>query len=262
MSGSASQPDLAPAAAPVVAVLESARFEEWIAALGLPRVVQPPHADAFVLLEHAGALELRPPGELDRPGITAVFPPDAASGSGRAPRLPLSKAFGSRIEQVLDATAGLGADAYRLAAAGHRVRACERHPAVYALLASAWAQACDAGQVPAAVAERLSFEWGEAATWIDSLDDLDQGVYLDPMYPAPRRRSALPRRAVQVLRALIGPPEDTLPLLVAARARAARVVVKRPHHAPALMEDVGFSVESKLMRLDVYLNPARMKGAR
>jgi hypothetical protein len=43
-----------------------------------------------------------------------------------------------------------------------------------------------------------------------------------------------------------------------ARAAAARVVLKRPHHAPALASGASFVVESKLVRFDVYLDPSRM----
>lgn len=243
---------------PIVAVLATPRLEGLLERLGVARVEAPPDEVSFMLVEVDGVLELRPPAEPMRPGIRAVFPPDRpAAASGHA-RLPLAKAFGPRIEQIHDGTAGLAGDAYRLAAAGYHVRAYERHPAVYALLASAWERAREEGRVPSGIAERLSFVWGEAAEMIDTIEGLDQGVYLDPMYPAPRRRSALPRRALQVLRELIDEQEDPAPLVARARPIAARVVVKRPHHAPPLMTDVGFRVESKLVRFDVYLNPACM----
>lgn len=224
--------------------------------LGLPRRRDVDAAeDWFLIGESEGALDLRPPREHDRPGVRASFPPDP--GAGR--REPLVRAFGPRVTRVHDLTAGLGGDAYRLARAGHAVHACERNAAVFAVLASGWARACAEGRVPEAVAERLHFVHEEARAALERIDGLDEGVLLDPMYPPPRRASAKPRRALQVLRALLGAQPDAGALLAAARPRVARVVVKRPPHAAPLAEDASFDLGSKLVRFDVYVNPARMR---
>lgn len=212
----------------------------------------------FLLSEHEGALDLRPPGEHGRRGIQASFPPD--KNPPRGGRNPLVRAFGKQIHEILDLTAGLGGDAYRLAFAGHRVRACERDPAVYAVLASGWDRAQKLGLVPASLAGRLSFVHAEGADQIAALDGPNRGVYIDPMYPPARRRSAKPRRELQVLRALLGGQVDAAGLVAAARERAARVVVKRPRHAGALLPEVSFEIETKLLRLDVYVNPDRMEA--
>lgn len=242
--------------APVVARAGSG-FEELFARLGIPVVSDLP-APSFLLVGASGHLELRPPGEASRPGVRAHFPPDRLAPGRRAH--PLVRAFGKQSMHVLDLTAGLGADAYRLAEAGHRVRACERDPALFALLSTGWDEGRRSGRVPEAVAARLEFVHAEAAGLLASIgDDCDGvGVYLDPMYPPPRRASALPRRELQVLRRLLGEAGDSADLLAAARARVVRVVVKRPHHAPPLASGASFVVESKLVRFDVYLDPRRM----
>ena len=240
---------------PVAAVLGT-RFASLCERLGIPVVEDAAH-DAFVLIEAGGAFELRPPGEVQRAGIRAHFPPDRTAPGGQRGH-PVVRAFGSSSISVLDLTAGLGSDAYRLAAAGHRVRACERDPVVFSLLITAWEESCRSGRVAAEVAARLEFVHAEAAELIASIDEADVGVYLDPMYPPPRRASALPRREIQVLRRLLGESQDAEHLLAKARQRAARVVVKRPHHAPALASGASFTLESKLVRFDVYLDPSRM----
>ncbi len=229
-------------------------------ALGFERL-QSPSPDAFLIGESDGALDLRPPGEHGRRGIQAAFPPDRGSAAATGMRQsPLLRAFGKQIDQILDLTAGLGGDAYRLASAGHRVRASERDPAVYAVLASGWVRARERGLVPVEVADRLEFELGDGGTWLDSLEGQDLGVYLDPMYPPPRRRSAKPRRELQVLRALLGGQQDAASLVERARKRAARVVVKRPHHAQPLAPGASFETRTKLVRFDVYVNPERMRS--
>jgi 16S rRNA (guanine1516-N2)-methyltransferase len=144
------------------------------------------------------------------------------------------------------------------------VLACERDPVVFALLASGWRAARRAGRVSEDVAERLVVRCLDAATVLDGLDEDDVAVYVDPMYPPPKRASAKPRRELQVLRALLGHAvgeglTQAAELVERARPRAARVVVKRPHHAAPLVPGPSFEIESKLVRFDVYVNPARMR---
>ena len=78
-------------------------------------------------------------------------------------------------------------------------------------------------------------------------------VYLDPMYPH-RSKSALVKKEMRALRALVGDDEDASLLLQAARQCALkRVVVKRPKGAP-LIDDTKPSgnVQSKNTRYDIY----------
>lgn len=216
-------------------------------------------AGDFLLGEQDGAIDLRPPGEHGRPGVQAIFPPDARSTQGGSPgKNPLVKAFGPHIDQIIDLTAGFGGDAFRLAEAGYPVRAFERDSRVFAVLESGWDRACREGRVSEEVSERLSFEYGEGADQLASIVEENVGVYIDPMYPPPRKKNAKPRRELQILRELLGEQLDGGTLVSAARERAARVVVKRPHHAEVLLPGANHQIETKLVRFDVYLNPARM----
>lgn len=248
-----------------VAAVAGTRFEALLGRLAIPVDPNPP-PESYRLVEADGVLELRPPGEGGRAGIRAHFPPDRKVPGGQRAH-PLVRAFGPPAAGILDLTAGLGSDAYRLAEAGHRVRACERDPVVFALLVTGWEEARRLGRVPAQIAARLEFSHADARMLLQSIEDDEcgsresgagVGVYLDPMYPPKRSATALPRREIQVLRQLLGGAQDAAALLAEARARAARVVVKRPHHAPALASGASFVLESKLVRFDVYLDPRRM----
>jgi 16S rRNA (guanine1516-N2)-methyltransferase len=252
----------------LVAAVAGTGFEALLGRLAIPVDSNPPR-ESYRLVESEGVLELRPPGEGGRAGIRAHFPPDRKGPGGQRAH-PLVRAFGAPAAAILDLTAGLGSDAYRLAEAGHRVRACERDPVVFALLVTSWEEACRLGRVPPQIASRLEFIHADARELLASIEDGDYGedggsgagatvgVYLDPMYPPKRSATALPRREIQVLRQLLGGAQDAAALLALARARAARVVVKRPHHAPALASGASFVLESKLVRFDVYLDPRRM----
>ncbi len=244
-----------------VVACPTARFTSLLETLGIPcdSRLTTLTQECFTLVEADGRLELRPPGEADVAGISACFPPDQFSGKGS--KSILVRAFGKKTNLIFDLTAGLGGDAYRLARAGHQVFASERHPAIYALLVSAWARDCEQGCVDLGVPKRLEFNHEEGASVLGSIDQANVGVYLDPMYPMTRRQKALPKRELQVLRRLVGDEEDASALLESARARAARVVVKRPHRAPPLSPDVTFELSSKLVRFDVYVNPGKMGEA-
>jgi 16S rRNA (guanine1516-N2)-methyltransferase len=59
-------------------------------------------------------------------------------------------------------------------------------------------------------------------------------VYLDPMYPDPHRKAALPKKGIQYLRLIVGTDtsHDVATLLATAmRVARQRVVLKRPSYA-------------------------------
>jgi 16S rRNA (guanine1516-N2)-methyltransferase len=72
------------------------------------------------------------------------------------------------------------------------------------------------------------------------------------MYPS-TEKAALPKKELQILRELIGPDLDSAVILDLARRTAQdRVVVKRPSKAEPLAVPVSWTVESKLVRFDIY----------
>jgi 16S rRNA (guanine1516-N2)-methyltransferase len=100
----------------------------------------------------------------------------------------------------------------------------------------------------------------DAITWLRQCPESEHPdvVYLDPMYPH-RTKSALVKKEMRLLRALVGDDEDTGELLQAALGCAIkRVVVKRPKGAPPVMPTQTNSlrpsaaVESKNTRYDIY----------
>jgi len=166
---------------------------------------------------------------------------------GISAREPLARAIGlggrtrPRIRRVLDATAGLGRDAFLLASLGCDVVAVERHPVVGALLADGLRR------LPDDVLEgRLRYAAGDAREVLAGhptdppdvvpADWQPETVYIDPMFPA-RRKAALVKKDMQTLQGLVPEsPEHELAALLdlALRHASRRVVVKRPTGAPAL----------------------------
>jgi 16S rRNA (guanine1516-N2)-methyltransferase len=164
---------------------------------------------------------------------------------------------------VLDATAGLGRDAFVLAALGCEVTLIERHPLVAALLEDGLRRA-SADSATAAIAARMRLREGDAiALMRDWSGDAPQVVYLDPMFP-PRDKSALVKKEMRVFRPLVGDDGDAPALLTAALSLAShRVVVKRPRKALALSIGgivPGYALEGKSSRFDVYPKRAFKAG--
>lgn len=206
----------------------------------------------LVLAAGPAGLELRPGDAIHRSGVSVTLP-------GLHPRArptrrePLARAVGPGRRRVVDATAGLGADAFRLAALGHDVIAVERVAPIALLLHDGLARARrDARH--RALAARIELHAADARTLLPQLAPAADVVVLDPMYPPKRSRSALPPLAVQLLRRLVGDDSDADALFdVARRFAGERVVVKRPRKAPPLAPDPQVQYEGKLVRYDVYI---------
>jgi 16S rRNA (guanine1516-N2)-methyltransferase len=153
---------------------------------------------------------------------------------------------------VLDATGGLGRDAWTLAALGARVDLVERQPMLAALLRDAHDRAIN-DATHAATAQRLQLIESEAATVLAGARHWDV-VHLDPMYPD-HGRHALPQREMQFLRELSGDDDDADALLSPARAACRlRTVVKRQLNAPHLAgQTPDFQLAGTQARYDIYL---------
>lgn len=154
---------------------------------------------------------------------------------------------------VVDATAGLGQDAFVLASLGCRVTLFERNPVIHALLADGLARAA-LNLDCAAIVERMRLLEGSSIDWLAQADaEAADIVYLDPMFPH-RDKSALVKKEMQVFRTIVGDDEDSGQLLAGALERARyRVVVKRPRKAPAIEgPEPTTRIEGKSSRYDVY----------
>ena len=143
--------------------------------------------------------------------------------------------------RILDATGGLGSDAFMLASRGFPVLVWERHPVVFALLRDGVERAQLAHPDCAAIAHRLTVRLVDSVLGLASLPaaDAPDVIYLDSMYPPPVNlsKAALPKKGMQFLRQIGGssaPDGPEIPALVRAALATARhrVVLKRPTYVP------------------------------
>jgi 16S rRNA (guanine1516-N2)-methyltransferase len=158
---------------------------------------------------------------------------------------------------IWDLTAGLGRDAFVLAALGCKVILIERSPILHALLENALMRALNTPHV-SETAQRMTLVHADASHWLKTLsahEECADTLYIDPMYPH-RKKSALVKKEMRALRDVVGDDPDSGDLLPLAQSLAGRrVVVKRPKLAETLTDTPPDLVyPGKHTRFDVYLN--------
>ncbi|MFS1923811.1 class I SAM-dependent methyltransferase [Vibrio breoganii] len=224
--------------------------------------------DSQFALQLGERLELK---KLDEPKLGSIFV-DFAGGAvahrrkfGGGKGQSIAKAAGlnkGATPCVLDATAGLGRDAFVLASLGCKVQMIERNPVVAALLDDGLCRAKLDPEIGGWVSERMSLLH---ASSLDALSQLAEDnefqrpdvIYLDPMYPHPenKKKSAQIKKEMRVFQTLVGPDQDADGLLEPALQLATkRVIVKRPDYANWLNEKKpSMAIETKKNRFDVYV---------
>lgn len=213
------------------------------------QLVATPPAQAPYLACTAERLELRQAGLL--PLFVDFHGAEVKRRLRAGRRSPLARALGLHRRpdtSVLDATCGLGRDAAVLLGLDCRVAGIERSPLLHAMLQDGLERAAP---LPG---------WGgligaDAVDWLDAQSaPVADAIYLDPMFAG--HGKALPKKAMQLLRQVVGADPDAPALLAAARrAAAARVVVKRhPRGRPLAPPD--YSISGQRAAFDVYRSAA------
>ena len=204
-------------------------------------------------------LELRKRDEPKLGGIYVDFVSGAMAhrrkfGGGRGEAVAKAVGIkGNYLPDVVDATAGLGRDAFVLAATGCRVRMLERHPVVAALLDDGLQRGYRDAEIGHWLQQRLTLIHATSQQALTEISPRPDVVYLDPMYPH-RQKSAMVKKEMRVFQSLVGADEDADSLLTPARWLAKkRIVVKRPDYAEPL-DGVATSsaVVTKSHRFDIY----------
>ena len=242
---------------------EYAREAETLAVrLGCPLADIPP-ADADFYLEYSRdrlqfcATGKGAPGPVFVDFLEGKAAHRRRQGEGR--KSPLARAVGMKAgftPRVLDATAGLGRDAFVLATLGCEVRMVEQSPIVHALLEDGLRRARETGEL-ADIIGRLSLVQGNALPLLTTLppDEYPDSIYLDPMYPH-NGKTALAKKEMQSLQRLLGKDTQGPELLkLACHRTRRRVAVKRSLRAGFLgTRAPDFQIKGAKTRYDIYLS--------
>lgn len=221
----------------------------------LYQVVDKHTPENFFLSYRDGCLKLLDKELLKKGGLMVeIEPRPGEQRSYPAPKQgDLAQALG-KSKTVVDATTGWGQDSLFMFRMGFQVTCIERSPIMAVLLQDAFTRLADCEWVKNLNLDVPTLLHGNAIELLGNLETPPDCIYLDPMFPPKRKKSALAKKSMQILHELIGQDDDKQQLFQAAfKATGKRVVVKSPDYAEPLGGKPSQSFQGKLVRYDVYL---------
>lgn len=154
---------------------------------------------------------------------------------------------------IVDATAGLGRDAFLLASLGAQVTLIERSAEMHALLVQGMERAAREGGQFREIIDRMTLLKGDAKDLIPELSS--EAILIDPMHPE-RKNSALVKKDLRQIRELVGTDDDAAELVqLAIKHARKRVVLKWPAKADPIagVQACTHQIRGKTTRYDVFM---------
>lgn len=214
----------------------------------------PAGQESFWLSRREGCLKLLDSDSRKKGGLMVeIEPRPGEQRSYPAPRQDaLAQALG-KSKTVVDATAGWGQDSLHIFRMGYDVTCMERSPVMAELLQDAFNRLAQLPWMQKLQLQPPGLRAGNAIELLAALQQQPDCIYIDPMFPPKRKKSALAKKSMRVLRDLLGDDDDKEQLFaVALQATGKRVVVKSPDYAEPLGGKPAQSFQGKLLRYDVY----------
>ena len=171
-------------------------------------------------------------------------------------RGPLSKAIGMKGKsgfKVIDATCGSGKDSFLMLTWGAQVVAFERNPLIYALLLDSFLRLKRSG-LHRELVDSFTLKFGSFTEEEGFEADV---IYYDPMYPKHEsdRKSALPRKEIQLFREIVGIDSDIKEVIKEVREmEIPKLVLKRSLHSKDDYGKASSSFMGKTTRYDLYVS--------
>jgi len=175
-------------------------------------------------------------------------------GKGRGQNL--AKAVGMKSNKnrtIVDATAGLGYDAFILASLGANVTLIERSKIMHNLLQEGISEAKSFGGEISRIISRMNLIFGDSKFILPDL--LPEVILIDTMYKD-RKKTSLVKNDMRLVRDIVGSDPDYIELIdVALNQASNRVVIKQPRYADQIdnIKPYSHQILGKTIRYDVYM---------
>ena len=175
-------------------------------------------------------------------------------GKGRGQNL--AKAVGMKFNKnrnIIDATAGLGYDSFILASLGAKITLIERSKKMHELLQNGIDEGISFGGEIEKIINRMELLFGDSKDILPKLTP--EVIMIDTMYKD-RKKTALVKSNMRLVREIVGPDSDYIELLkVALNCAKNRVVLKQPRYAEPIKEITKCShqILGKTIRYDVFM---------
>ena len=175
-------------------------------------------------------------------------------GKGRGQNL--AKAVGMKFNKnrnIIDATAGLGYDSFILASLGAKVTLIERSQKMHTLLQNGIDEGISFGGEIEKIVNRMELLFGDSKDILPKLTP--EVIMIDTMYKD-RKKTALVKNNMRLVREIVGPDSDYIELLkVALNCAKNRVVLIQPRYAEPIKEITKCShqILGKTIRYDVFM---------
>jgi len=175
-------------------------------------------------------------------------------GKGRGQNL--ARAVGMKFNKnrkIIDATAGLGYDSFILASLGAKVTLIERSEKMYEILQNGINEGILFGGEVEKIIKRMELLFGDSKDILPKLSP--EVIMIDTMYKD-RKKTALVKNNMRLVREIVGPDSDYIELVkVALNCAKNRVVLKQPRYADPIKEikKCSHQILGKTIRYDVYM---------
>ena len=175
-------------------------------------------------------------------------------GKGRGQNL--AKAVGMKSNKnrnIVDATAGLGYDAFILASLGAKVTLIERSDKMYEILQNGINEGVSFGGEIEKIINRMDLLFGDSKDILPKLSP--EVIMIDTMYKD-RKKTALVKNNMRLVREIVGPDSDYIELLkVALNCAKNRVVLKQPRYADPIddIRKCSHQILGKTIRYDIFM---------
>ncbi len=175
-------------------------------------------------------------------------------GKGRGQNL--AKAVGMKFNKnrnIIDATAGLGYDSFILASLGAKVTLIERSQKMHKLLQNGINEGISFGGEIEKIINRMELLFGDSKDILPKLTP--EVIMIDTMYKD-RKKTALVKNNMRLVREIVGPDSDYIELLkVALNCAKNRVVLKQPRYAEPIkdIKKCSHQIIGKTIRYDIFM---------